>query len=138
MNKSSIWNAVRAFFSHSSNWTIIFGAVLGIVAAIVPRWAGLDNLTAVFDQLAILLPIVFGLIGGAQKYADAKSQGETSSYNQWLKAAEKDMGEEVGRAYEAGFEEGYNEATADMPEEDIDDETTKMDLPGGKKIGGEE
>lgn len=85
-----VWHAIIVYLSHSSSWTLIVGVVLGIVAAGAPRWAGLDNLTTVCDNLALLLPVVFGLIAGAQKFADAKSQGETSAYNQWLRQAALD------------------------------------------------
>jgi hypothetical protein len=63
--------------------------VLGILAVIVPRWAGIAGVTEVCDQLAILLPLIFTGIGMAQKWADGKSQGETSGYNRYLKEFDK-------------------------------------------------
>jgi len=96
-----VWHAIVAWLSHSSTWTMIVGVVLGIVAAVAPRWAGLDNLTAVCDQLAILIPAVFAVVAGAQKYADARSQGETSAYNQFVRLREKGKAStlvEVGEA----------------------------------------
>jgi hypothetical protein len=85
-----IWHALIVWASHSSNWSIVFGCVLGIVAAIVPRWAGLENITAICDQLAVLLPLIFAAIGVAQKYADGKTQGESSAYQQYLKLKDGD------------------------------------------------
>ena len=88
-------HALVAWFSHSSNWTLLGGVVLGIVTALVPHWTGMEQLQAIGNQLALLIPLVCTVIAAAQKYADGKSQGETSAYYQHKRLEERAAAERV-------------------------------------------
>ncbi len=82
--------ALISWLSHSSSWSLIAGVVLGIVAAIVPRWTGMEAMVKVFDQLAILLPVVFTILAAGQKYADSRTDGRTSAFVRWHEKKEEE------------------------------------------------
>lgn len=128
-----VWHALVAWFSHTANWTLLGGVILGIVAAVAPTWTGQEKLVAIGNQLALLIPLACALIAAAQKWADGRSHGETSAFNQWqcMRNEARERGDDVDEAITEAIESLKAELNA--PKDDLDD--TKMDLPGGKKIG---
>jgi hypothetical protein len=83
-------HGLMAFLTHSSNWGLIIGVVLGIVALCVPHWTGMPELTAICDKLAVLLPGIFGAVSVGQKFADGLSKGKTSAFNRHLELKDQE------------------------------------------------
>ena len=107
-------HGLLSWVKHSSNWGLLFGVVLGIVALCFPDWAGREDLREICNQLAILLPGIFAVMGVGQKIADGMSKGKTSAYTRHAELEDK--------ADEAEEEERLRilESMTDEPEEEDD------------------